>query len=207
MEFKVKYLGFAAIGLGAIYLVSKLFNKGFSYAAKYPRLYALVTRGESKTYDDYNFYNIFGLQSNVAGKGPEYPLLNRPLSLYPVASIKRMQAENRYGARGQLYATGKYQIIPSTLIAMQKLAGISDLALYNNVTQDKLANALIASKSSLNNYLTGKVPDTDTNLKAAALGVAQIWSSVGQPSNNKSYYGENATVSTTEVQKMLRSYR
>ena len=207
MEFKVKNIGFVALGLGAVYLAYRLINNGFSYAAKYPRLYALVTRGESKTYNDYNFYTVSGLKSNVDGKGSKYPLLNRPLSTYTVGAIKRMQAENRYDTNGQLYATGKYQIIPGTLIAMTKLAKISDSAIYGNITQDKLANALIASKSALNNYLTGKVADTDTNLRAAALGVAQIWSSVGQPSNNKSYYGENATVSTTEVQKMLRSYR
>jgi hypothetical protein len=207
MEFKVRNIGFVALGLGAVYLAYRLMNNGFSYAAKYPRLYALVTRGESKTYNDYNFYTISGLKSNVDGKGSKYPLLNRPLSSYTVGAIKKMQAENRYGVNGQLYATGKYQIIPGTLIFTQKLAKISDSAIYDNITQDKLANALIASKSALNNYLTGKVPDTDTNLRAAALGVAQIWSSVGQPSNNKSYYGENATVSTTEVQKMLRSYR
>jgi hypothetical protein len=207
MEFKVRNIGFVALGLGAVYLAYRLVNNGFSYAAKYPRLYALVTRGESKTYNDYNFYTVSGLKSNVDGKGSKYPLLNRALSSYTVGAIKKMQAENRYDTNGQLYATGKYQIIPSTLIAMTKLAKISDSAIYDNITQDKLANALIASKSALNNYLTGKVPDTDTNLKAAALAVAQIWSSVGQPSNNKSYYGENATVSTTEVQKMLRSYR
>jgi hypothetical protein len=207
MEFKVRNIGFVALGLGAVYLAYRLVNNGFSYAAKYPRLYALVTRGESKTYNDYNFYTISGLKSNVDGKGSKYPLLKRPLSTYTVGAIKKMQAENRYGVNGQLYATGRYQIIPGTLIFTQKLAKISDSAIYDNITQDKLANALIASKSALNNYLTGKVPDTDTNLRAAALGVAQIWSSVGQPSNNKSYYGENATVSTTEVQKMLRSYR
>ena len=207
MEFKVRNIGFVALGLGAVYLAYRLINNGYSYAAKYPRLYDLVTRGESKTYNDYNFYTVSGLKSNVDGKGSKYPLLNRPLSTYTVGAIKRMQAENRYDTNGQLYATGKYQIIPGTLIAMTKLAKISDSAIYGNITQDKLANALIASKSALNNYLTGKVADTDTNLRAAALGVAQIWSSVGQPSNNKSYYGENATVSTTEVQKMLRSYR
>jgi len=207
MEFKVRDIGFVALGLGAVYLAYRLINNGFSYAAKYPRLYALVTRGESKTYNDYNFYTVSGLKSNVDGKGSKYPLLNRALSSYTVGAIKKMQAENRYDTNGQLYATGRYQIIPGTLIFTQKLAKISDSAIYDNITQDKLANALIASKSALNNYLTGKVPDTDTNLRAAALGVAQIWSSVGQPSNNKSYYGENATVSTTEVQKMLRSYR
>jgi hypothetical protein len=118
-----------------------------------------------------------------------------------------MQAQSRYGANGQLWATGRYQIIPSTLIYLQKFTGISDSALYGKVTQDRLANALISTKRDLNNYLTGKVADTDANLKAAALAVAQIWSSVGQPSNNKSYYGENAVVSTLDVQKVLKSYR
>lgn len=207
MEFKVKHIGYAVGGLGAAYLVYTLLNRGFSFVAKYPRLYALVTKGESKTYNDYNFYNVSGLKSNVAGSGSKYPLLNRPLSTYTVGQVKRMQAEHRYGANGQLWATGRYQIIPSTLIYLQRFTGISDSAIYNKVTQDRLANALIATKPALNNYLTGKVADTDANLRAAALAVAQIWSSVGQPSNNKSYYGENATTSTYDVQKILKSYR
>lgn len=207
MEFKVKHIGYAVGGLGAAYLVYTLLNKGFSFVAKYPRLYALVTKGESKTYNDYNFYNVSGLKSNVDGSGSKYPLLNRPLTMYTVGQVKKMQSEPRYGANGQLWATGRYQIIPSTLIYLQRFTGISDSALYNKVTQDRLGNALIATKPALNNYLTGKVADTDANLRAAALAVAQIWSSVGQPSDNKSYYGENATTSTYDVQKVLRSYR
>ena len=207
MEFKVKHIGYAVGGLGAAYLVYTLLNRGFSFVAKYPRLYALVTKGESKTYNDYNFYNVAGLKSNVAGSGSKYPLINRPLTTYTVGQVKAMQTQARYGANGQLWATGRYQIIPSTLIYLQRYTGISDSALYNKVTQDRLANALIATKPALNNYLTGKVADTDANLKSAALAVAQIWSSVGQPSNNKSYYGENATTSTYDVQKILKSYR
>jgi hypothetical protein len=207
VEFKVKHIAYTVGGLGAAYLVYTLLNRGFSFVAKYPRLYALVTKGESKTYNDYNFYNVSGLKSNVAGSGSKYPLLNRPLSTYTVGQVKRMQAEARYGANGQLWATGRYQIIPSTLIYLQRFTGISDSAIYNKVTQDRLANALIATKPALNNYLTGKVADTEANLRAAALAVAQIWSSVGQPSNNKSYYGENATTSTESVQKILKSYR
>lgn len=207
MEFKVKHIAYTVGGLGAAYLVYTLLNKGFSFVAKYPRLYALVTKGESKTYNDYNFYNVSGLKSNVDGQGSKYPLINRPLTTYTVGQVKAMQAQARYGANGQLWATGRYQIIPSTLIYLQRFTGVSDSALYNKVTQDRLANALIATKPALNNYLTGKVADTDANLRAAALAVAQIWSSVGQPSNNQSYYGENATTSTYDVQKVLRSYR
>ena len=208
MEFKVKHIAYAVGGLGVAYLVYSLLNKGFSFAAKYPRLYALVTKGESKTYNDYNFYNVTGLKGNIDGRGSKYPLLNRPLTTYTVGQVKRMQAEARYGANGQLFATGRYQIIPSTLIYLQNFTGISDSALYNKITQDKLANALIATKPSVNNYLTGKVADTDANLRAAALGVAQIWSSVGTPDTNRSYYpNDRATTSTIDVQKILKSYR
>lgn len=208
MEFKVKHIAYTVGGLGAAYLVYSLLNKGFSFVAKYPRLYALVTKGESKTYNDYNFYNVSGLKGNIDGKGSKYPLLNRPLTTYTVGQVKRMQAEARYGANGQLFATGRYQIIPSTLIYLQKFTGISDSALYNKITQDKLANALIATKPAVNNYLTGKVADTDANLRAAALGVAQIWSSVGTPSTDTSYYpNDRATTSTIDVQKILKSYR
>ena len=208
MEFKVKHIAYTVGGLGAAYLVYSLVNKGFSFVAKYPRLYALVTKGESKTYNDYNFYNVSGLKGNIDGKGSKYPLLNRPLTTYTVGQVKRMQAQSRSGANGQLFATGRYQIIPSTLIYLQKFSGISDSALYNKVTQDRLANALIATKPALNTYLTGEVPDTDYNLRAAALGVAQIWSSVGKPSDNTSYYpNDRATTSTQDVQKVLRSYR
>ena len=208
MEFKVKHIAYTVGGLGAAYLVYSLLNKGFSFVAKYPRLYALVTKGESKTYNDYNFYNVSGLKGNIDGKGSKYPLLNRPLTTYTVGQVKKMQAQSRSGANGQLFATGRYQIIPSTLISLQKYTGISDNALYNKITQDKLANALIATKPSVNNYLTGKVADTDANLRAAALGVAQIWSSVGTPSTDTSYYpNDRATTSTIDVQKILKSYR
>lgn len=206
MEFKVKHIGYAAIGLGSAYLVYRLINKGFTFVAKYPRLYALVTKGESKTYNDYNFYSATGLKSNVAGSGSKYPLLKRPLTTYTVGQVKAMQAQPRSNP-GQLYATGRYQIIPKTLIMLQKAAKISDNAFYGKVTQDRLINAIIPTYPNLNNYLTGKVADTDANLKAAALDVAKIWSSVGQPSNNKSYYGENAVTSTYDVQKVLKSYR
>jgi hypothetical protein len=209
MEFKVKNIGIGLGVLGAGYLAYRLLNKGFTFAAKYPRLYALVTKGESKTYNDYNFYSGATLKGNVDGKGSKYPLLKRPLSTYTVGQVKAMQAQSRSNP-GQLWATGRFQIVPTTLIMLQKAAKISDSAIYGKVTQERLINAIIPIYPALNNYLTGKVADTDANLKAAALDVAKIWSSVGMPSNNKSYWGsrgERATTSTLDVQKVLRSYR
>jgi hypothetical protein len=206
MEFKIKNIGIGFGVLGAGYLAYRLLNKGFTFAAKYPRLYALVTKGESKTYNDYNFYSGGTIRGNVDGKGSKYPLLNRPLTTYTVGQVKKMQAQPRSNP-GQLWATGRFQIIPKTLIMLQRATKIPDSAIYGKVTQERLINAIIPIYPNLNNYLTGKVADTDANLKAAALDVAKIWSSVGQPSDNKSYYGERATTSTIDVQKVLRSYR
>ena len=205
---RIKNIAYIVGGTTAAYLIYSYLTRGnFSFLAKYPRLYSIVTKGESKTYDDYNFYTASGLNSHVDGKGAKYPLLKRPLTTYTIGQIKKMQSESRYG-NGQLWATGRYQIIPSTLIALQKMTGIADSALYNKLTQDRLANALIKSKTNLYNYLEGKVPDNDTTLKSAALAVAQIWSSVGTPSTNKSYYSnDTATTSTYDVQKILKSYR
>lgn len=210
MEFKVKHIGYGVGVLGIGYLAYRLLGRyGFSAAAKYPRLYALVTKGESKTYDDYNFYSGANLRGNVAGSGSKYPLLKRPLSTYTVGQVKYMQAQSRSNP-GQLWATGRFQIVPTTLIMLQRAAKISDNAIYGKVTQDRLINAIIPIYPNLNNYLTGKVADTTANLQAAALDVAKIWSSVGMPSNNKSYWssrGEKATTSTYDVQKVLKSYR
>lgn len=200
---------YSAGGLALAYGLYRLFNKGFSFAAKYPRLYQVVVKGESKTYNDYNFYTTGDrLKGNVNGKGSKYGPLDRPLTLYTVGQIKKMQANPRNSV-GQLFATGRYQIIPTTLIGLQKSTGISDSALYGKVTQDRLINAIIKDYRALRNYLNKSVPDTDDNLRAAALDVAKIWSSVGTPGTDSSYYAprERATTSTLDVQKALRSYR
>lgn len=202
----VKNIAYAVGGVYAAYLLYSILNKGFSFIAKYPKLYALVTEGESKTYNDYNFYTSNGLFSHVSGKGSKLKFINRPLTTYTVGQIKKFQANARSNG-GQLWATGRYQIIPSTLIYLQKMTGISDSALYNKITQDRLANALVKSKPALYNYLEGKVEDTTANLNAAALAVAQIWSSVGMPGSNASYYGERATTDTNKVQQVLKYYR
>ena len=85
---------------------------------------------------------------------------------------------------------------------------------YNEKNQQKLADSLIDERAALRNYLNGKVGDTSANLKAAALDVAQIWSSVGIPYNigtkkyNQSYYAyDTASVPTEKVQDILKKQR
>lgn len=187
----------------------------------YPLLMDVITKHEAKSYDDHNYYtNGSTLNSYLKGiSGRRYAGLTKDLSQYTVGQVKIFQSRSRDSV-GQLFATGLYQIIPSTLNSVTRVAGVKDSDLYNKETQDKLGVALLHGRPALKNYLTGVVPDTDANLKAAALEVAKEWASVGVPydmrgaygpiKQDQSFYqggGDRAATPTLEVQKVLRLSR
>jgi hypothetical protein len=130
-----------------------------------------------------------------------------------IGEVMGYQNQSRSGM-GQLWATGQFQVIPSTLQGIYGKAGLNLKSLYNEKNQEAIADALINEKSNLYNYLKGKVEDTDANLKRASLDVAKIWSSVGIPyatngrAFNQSYYSkDSASVDTADVQAILRKQR
>jgi hypothetical protein len=180
-----------------------------------------VLAGESKTYNDHNWYICRGsvsqcLRGYIEGKS-QYPygLLKKPLSAYTVAEVKEFQAKERTGF-GQLWATGRYQIIPDTLKGIQRSAGVSDNDKYDKTTQDKLGWQLILNRKPIKDYLSGAVPDTLENLQKASLEMAKIWSSIGIPyalsgkQKDQSYYhggGDVASVKSEVVQKKLKELR
>ena len=171
-------------------------------------------KGESKTYNDHNWYSTSGLRGYVQGGGSSpYPLLKKALSEYTIGEIKQFQARPR-DASGQLWATGRYQIIPSTLKGIQSRLGLSDSVKYNKDTQDKMAYALLIERKPINDYIKGAVPDTTANLQNAALHMSMIWSSIGVPyavngkQANQSYYSsDRASVDTAAVQAKLKELR
>ena len=177
-------------------------------------------KGESKTYDDHNWYTSGGLRGYISGSSSApYPLLKKPLSQYTIGEIKAFQSRPR-DTTGQLWATGRYQIIPSTLKGIATKAGLGDSAVYSATNQDRLAWELLMERSSLRNYIRGYVSDTPDSLQAAALDMAKIWSSIGVPYNmqghrqyvqkNQSYYsggGDVASVSTEAIQTKLKDLR
>jgi muramidase (phage lysozyme) len=177
-------------------------------------------KGESKTYDDHNWYTSSGLRGYISGSSSYmYPLLKKPLSQYTIGEIKAFQSKPR-DATGQLWATGRYQIIPSTLKGIATKAGLSDSAVYNQVNQDRLAWELLMERPNLRNYIRGFVADNPDSLKAAALDMAKIWSSIGVPypmqgsrqfvQTNQSYYaggGDVASVSSEAIQQKLKQLR
>jgi hypothetical protein len=226
------YLMFAGAALGTfvLYKIVRFFtgagiqrsmsNIPFSKFMQFPRLAEIVVSHEARTYDDHNYYTSNGLRSYIKGAfGNRYPLLTKDLSKYSVQEVMTFQQHSR-DLTGQLYATGLYQIIPSTLAGTLAAAGVKWSDKYDNETQDKLAMALFMGRTALKNYLTGKVADTEANLNAAALDIAKTWASVGVPydmrganmwiKKGQSYYhggGDNAATNPDEVKKVLRLSR
>lgn len=180
----------------------------------------VILKGESKTHNDHNWYTPNGLKGYIQGKyGTPYTLLKKNLSEISLGQLKEYQARGR-DSSGQLWATGRYQIIPSTLKGLQGNLSLPDSTKYDKKTQDKMGLQLLLNRSGIKNYITQIVPDTKDNLEKASLGIAQIWSSVGVPydmqgsrqriKKNQSYYaggGDKATETTEEVQVALKNLR
>jgi hypothetical protein len=183
----------------------------------------VVIAGESKTYNDHNWYEGSRLRSyfDIAGRDKTpYPFLKKKLSDMTIGEVRELQANSRSNG-GQLWATGRYQIIPNTL--SEKLlnrAGLSNSDMYNKKNQDKLGLALLEARSPIRKYLNQEVADTTENLHKASLSMAQIWSSIGVPyqmngrygqiEKNQSYYsggGDNAHVTTEDTQEALKKLR
>ena len=180
----------------------------------------VILKGESKTYNDHNWYTSNGLKGYIQGKyGTPYTLLKKNLSEITLGQLKQYQSRSR-DSSGQLWATGRYQIIPDTLKGLQGNLSLPDSTKYDKKTQDKMGLQLLLNRSGIKNYITQVVPDTKANLEKASLGVAQIWSSVGVPyamkgakqqiSKNQSYYaggGDRASETTEDVQVALKKLR
>jgi hypothetical protein len=176
--------------------------------------------GESKTYNDHNWYTPSGLKGYIQGNfGTPYTLLKKPLSEYTIGEVKKFQSRSR-DSSGQLWATGRYQIIPQTLKGLQTSLNLSDSTIYDKETQDKMGLKLLTERKPIRDYIYGNVPDTKENLEKAALQVAMIWSSVGVPyatqgkykylEKNQSYYsggGDRASEPTEKVQEQLKELR
>jgi hypothetical protein len=177
-------------------------------------------KGESVTYNDHNWYTSSGLKGYIQGRNSNrYPLLKKDLSQYTIGEVIKFQSNPR-NSNGQLWATGRYQIIPSTLKGEVANLKIPYSQKYDNKTQDQLGIGLLLARTNARNYLTQKVDDNKTNLEKASLDVAKIWSSVGVPyamkgskqqiSKNQSYYtggGDKASVKTEDVQEALKKLR
>ena len=222
---KKKMIMFAVLGLGVIVGAGMAGFPVISFGGvkrkwrytKYPYIWDVVLKGEAKTFNDYNYYTDSGLKSVINAKDT-MPFSSKLLTDMSVGQVMEYQSMSRSG-KGQLWATGHFQVIPDTLRGIYGKAKLNLDSKYNERNQQAIADALIDERTTLRKYLNKEIEDTDTNLKNASLDVAKIWSSVGVPfsvRNNKglmrskdmSYYGsDKASVSSEDVQKALRTQR
>jgi len=215
---KIVAIGVAVVGVivGASlagYPVITLGNKRRKYKySKYPLIWDTILSGEAKTFDDYNYYTSNGLISRVNAKNT-LPFSKKKLTEMTIGEVIGYQKQSRSG-NGQLWATGQFQVIPSTLKNFYAKAGLNLKSLYNEKNQQMIADALIDAETTLPKYLNGTIEDTDANLKKASLDIATIWSSLGIPyatngqGYNQSYYRtDRASVDTADVQAVLRKQR
>jgi hypothetical protein len=221
-----------AIGGFALYKVVIFFNdnerlknieiiKSFTKFQQYPLLFNAILETESETYDDMNYYKGSALSSYVKGKyGKRYAGMSKDLTEYTIGEIIKMQGIGRDTTNGQLWAVGRYQVIPSTLSAIYKSAGLGLSDKFTAENQDKIGMALL--KSTTKAYLNGSIPNTQANREKSALEIAQTWSSVGVPypmqgryervQKNESFYKRSggfdvANTKTEEIQRLLEQSR
>jgi len=134
-----------------------------------------------------------------------------------IGDIKKLQAYEKGPYRSnkrQIFAVGKYQIIPKTLFAALEMEPISDDTLFDEATQDRLGRVLIYKKRpGLGKYLSGE----NNNINQAMLELAMEFASFPVPYDIKNskkgetYYpgkGNNkAHYSVDEVKTMLKKAR
>jgi hypothetical protein len=194
---------------------------GFTKEMKYPKLMSEILKGESGGYNDHNYYKGGSLGGYVEGKyGKKYSALTKNLTDYTLGQVIGFQNNSRSSNYGQLWAVGRYQIIPTTLTGTYKSAGLKLTDKFSAANQDKLAMALLKGRPNLWKYLTKQVDDSLTNKYSAALDIAKTWSSVGVPYPNVSFWGlpilkndsfyspkDKATTKTENIQKLLKESR
>jgi hypothetical protein len=177
-----------------------------------------ILSGESRSYNDHNWYVGDSLKGWLEGSGKyPYGLLKKPLEKTTIGDVKKFQANAKDSAYGKLWATGRYQIIPTTLLGLLKRVPLKDSDLYNKKNQDRLGWELIKERKAIIDYINGVVPDTKENLERASLEMAKIWASLGVPysangvGKDQSYYGRNnvdkASVLSATVMQKLKELR
>jgi hypothetical protein len=151
------------------------------------KFFSVLLKGESKTYSCHNYYTSKLNSCVVGGYGKRFSLLNKDLEEYTIGEIQGFMQQSRSSSSGQLYACGLYQMIPGTFNEQVKSLGLASNVKFNKKTQDAMALQILKAKPAIKKFLEGKSSD----LAAAQLGLAQIWSSVGVPYTT-TYNGKTA---------------
>lgn len=96
-----------------------------------------------------------------------------------IGQIKALQRGTPSSGR-QVFAVGKYQLIPDTLKGAQSSLGLSDNTVFTPQVQDHIFhNYLLKSKqgSSIRDFISGK----SNNIQSAQMALAREFASIGSP--------------------------
>jgi hypothetical protein len=175
---------------------------------------------------DYAIYNYgesggVGIKSSTPGS-VKYSTSAYKLTDLTVREVIKLQ-RSPGGGEGDLFAVGKYQTVPTTLIGVTKAIGIID-AKFDAITQEKIGDQLLlGTRPPLGNYLKGNNSGDEAQLSAAvqSLGMefasfpiikianGTIYGNVVAGTGNKTYYGgqgpnkDTTTLSVGDVVKLL----
>ena len=140
----------------------------------------------------------------------------KKLSEMTLSEIKKYQSISDPNNPDRLFAVGKFQMIPDTLLEAQKALGVSDDAVFDEATQTQLGEYLFTGKANTRktiDYLRGG----ESSLEDAMYGLAREFASMPLPydiakGNKKagaSYYdsGNAAKYGIDEVKAILRGVR
>ena len=132
----------------------------------YTSLLNLIASKESVSTDPgnngYDAFNTGGYNYGHGAIGSSNTFNGRKLSQMTVGEVMVAQANE------QLHATGRYQIIRKTLKSLVDAGVVSQTAMYDQATQDKLGIALIKRRS--NRFFSG-----EDSLDEAIKGMGQEW--------------------------------
>jgi peptidoglycan hydrolase-like protein with peptidoglycan-binding domain len=157
----------------------------------------MIAGGESGS-AGYNAYNR-GTQGNQI-IGADRPIDFASLTLGQVQAMQH---------RGEVFAVGKYQVIPDTLDGAAASMQLDPNQKFTPELQEKIfSNYLITDKRpAVESYITGKPGAT---LEAAQRGLAAEWASIGDPDKGgASHYGgaNHASITLKQTADALNQMR
>lgn len=140
----------------------------------------MIGAAEADSLGGYNAANA-GKPMDLGNNGLT-AITGRTCEQVTLAEVKAWQRQ------GLLFAVGRYQMIPTTLQAAQRWAGLPDSAAFSPANQDLMLQALLQYKRpTVWLYLQGKASKA-----AALLAMAKEWAGVPRPDGYSHYHGDRA---------------
>ena len=179
---------FRAMYGGNNYLVAGPPVSGGALAGNWKAFLDLVASVESKSYGDYDAYNLRGSNNGFTAHGSGNSAIDnrygKPLSQLTVNEVLSL------GAAGNIHAAGRYQFVHNTLKETVEDAGLTGNEIFNAETQDLLAVTRARWRlkhdrgmSGLRREWIGLNYVGDAVLRPAMLGIMDDRSPYNQPEN------------------------